>query len=411
MKTYLLFFPIALLGLVLGCGQPKVLKSPPEQTVSVPKVITPEEKDWAAIEEAVRVADEEIVPWEKEPLVLYREYVSKYPHGTHYDQANKELEKIYLKQRNLPRIVTLEPRPKGKLVFGACIKQDGPSQIFTINADGTGFKPIAEIKNAAWIVLRTSPNGKWISYFSDYEHLRVIDFQGRIRKILPCIGEGAEPYVWGNDNRLYYTVDFKGIYRYDPQTNTLSRIVPTYEYVLDHHPVPSPSGRQVAYIHHEYGYQYQIRLLSGRTLARGESSELNEEIYLKWIDEHTITCDLGDKGMYNIDTRSGRKTKVADSNFVPFAYQPNNMNLYCDDTSSIYDTSQQKTFKELQFINKPMSRGPELFHYSAFSPYGNDLCLLGDKGIHIYRNNIGSELIFSTTKYSWFAASGIVWVK
>ncbi|MGV8171111.1 MAG: hypothetical protein ACP5OA_00285 [Candidatus Woesearchaeota archaeon] len=125
-------------------------------------------------------------------------------------------------------------------------------------------------------------------------------------------------FSWTPDSKsILFPKYTKGIYRYDVESKQISMIYKTTGFTYDHDPVMNKFDNRVAFIHHEYGDQYQIYVLDNNSgavnlITSGAPTYHDDDLDLMWIDQnHLVYENKKESKIYYVDTDTKSRKEIA----------------------------------------------------------------------------------------------------
>ena len=226
---------------------------------------------------------------------------------------------------------SVQAQQKSKIIFTEYNNNrhsGADTRLWIINPDGTGLKKLADsVQYLSGISLNAasfSPDGSMITYFSSDRKHKIIDLEGKLLHSFTGVSSTSrsdEDFSWTPDSKsILIGAYYNGLYEFDLDKNTLTKILNTGMAAYDHNPVMSPDLNKIIYTHHEWGSIFYNYLLKGADLKLISSSVSNDTVYttydrplnLTWMDNSNIAYfnsvykKKNMLGYYNVETAEGK---------------------------------------------------------------------------------------------------------
>jgi len=206
----------------------------------------------------------------------------------------------------VPTVPTVPPEPErlrdhGKIFFiGKPIEssvEDNSLSLWCANSDGSGLKELVDSVTAysGWSSLKLSPDNTKLTFVKKDQHM-VIDTSGAVLGTFSIMDRSIRDFSWTRDSKMILCgVYFSGIYSYDLESKTVSRIWQSASRTYDHEPVMSAVTGKIAFVHHSYGSYYDIYVSSMHAMkdslklvAAGDSTYYDAHMNLTWLDRNHL---------------------------------------------------------------------------------------------------------------------------
>lgn len=189
----------------------------------------------------------------------------------------------------------------------------------------------------------------------------------------------------------------EGVYEYTLGQGPVQVVETTWD-VYDHGPVYSLDDTRVAYLHHEYAHNCEIRIMrtsdwTWHTVAEVYTEVLDEDISLHWISDDVLVYKISRKGLYTINITTGEITHVEENenDIASFQVSPD-LSAYAYGTRSSFYTRDNGVWigRVGEWNPTRVSLGDYVYAgHLAWSPQSGAVVVDADEGLYWITQNSG----------------------
>ena len=186
--------------------------------------------------------------------------------------------------------------------------------LWTSNSDGSGLKKLGE-DLCHLGEIEVSPDGTKVVYPKNQTNI-IIDKEGVIKGEFSTATDTQCPSWTPDSKSILYSIYSTGIYRYDIETNNITRIVHSSNATYDEEPTMSPITGKIAFVHHTFGNIYDIYIVNSKgdslnVAASGWPTFHDDYMGVTWLDKsHLFYMNRKQGKLFYVDVDTKKRIEI-----------------------------------------------------------------------------------------------------